>query len=196
MGNNNYEGAMEPEIVDDERENQKTSKGTGIPQIDIGIAGIGFAAHAISQICFYRYKIKELEIKRDALKNKLKSDENTIKTIANIEAQEIEKQSINLENILNVVAKKIKNEHIEKKQIIESMNLLTSAIIDPGSTVEIKQIFHETIKTYSDTLKNIGNEGVASLKSLAETTQKAVEASNKKRSNFSISYSPQKRIGQ
>lgn len=137
-----------------------------------------------------------MEIKRDALKNKLKSDENTIKTIAHIEAQEIEKQSTNLENILNVVAKKIRNEHIDKTQIIESMNLLTKGIVDPGNTVEIKKIFHETIKTYSETLKNTGNEGVASLKILAETTQKAVEASNRKRSNFSISYSPQKKIGQ
>ncbi len=35
LGNNDYESVIEPEIVNDERELQ----GTGIPQIDIGIAG-------------------------------------------------------------------------------------------------------------------------------------------------------------
>jgi len=184
---------MEPEILDDE---QQSSQLTGIPEIDITIAGFSLAAHAVSQISYYRYKIQELDIKRKALKNKLKSEESAIKELSKIELKEIEKQSVNLENILGVVAEKIKNEHIEKKQLLDAMDLLTKAMVDPRVSTEHKQflLLIENIRLYSETLKNIGNEGVASLNSLAKTTQKAVEASNQKRSNFKLLYSPSKRV--
>jgi len=182
---------MEPEILDDE---QQSSQLTGIPEIDITIAGFSLAAHAVSQISYYRYKIQELDIKRKALKNKLKSEESAIKELSKIELKEIEKQSVNLENILGVVAEKIKNEHIEKKQLLDAMDLLTKAMVDPRVSTEHKQFLLENIRAYSELLKNIGNEGVASLNSLAKTTQKAVEASNQKRSNFKLLYSPSKRV--
>jgi hypothetical protein len=141
---------------------------------------------SLTQFLEYSQKIKELDIKRMDIEKKYKSMDNVVNSIKELEIKEIEEQSKRLEEILKTTLKQIENNKLERKDIIKEISLLNKKAIDPKNSLDDKKMCLELIKMQSDILKDIGENGIRTLHELAQTTQKAIMASNEKRSKFNI----------
>jgi hypothetical protein len=141
---------------------------------------------SLSQILEYGQKLKELDIKRMDIEKKYKSMDNAINSIKEIEIKEIEEQSKRLKEILKTTLNQIKNNRLERKDIIKEISLLNKKALDPKNSLDDKKMCLDLIKMQSEILKDIGENGIRTLHELAQTTQKAITASNEKRSKFNI----------
>ena len=141
---------------------------------------------SLSKILEYNLRIKEVQLKKEEIKRKFKSMDKAIQSIKEIEIKELEEQSNRLKEVLKVTSKNLKSNHIEKKEIINSINNLTKGAMDSKKSIEDKKILLELVKIQSNYLQVLGEQGIATLKQLADTTQKAIIASNEKRGKFSI----------
>jgi len=141
---------------------------------------------SLSKILEYNVRIKEVKLKQVEIKEKSKSMNNALKAMKEIELKELEEQSNRLKEVLKVTSKEIKNNHIEKKDIIKSINQLTKGAMDSSKSMEEKRILLEFLEIQSNNLKVMGEQGLSTLQQLADTTQKAIIASYQKRAKFTI----------
>ncbi len=141
---------------------------------------------SLTQILEYGQKLEELKIKKLDVIKKYKSMDNAVNSIKEIEIKEIEEHSARLKEILKTTSNQIKNNRLERKDIIKEISLLNKKAIDPNNSLEDKKMCLELIKLQSEILKDIGENGIRTLHELARTTQKAITASNEKRSKFNI----------
>jgi len=140
----------------------------------------------LSKILEYNIRIEEVQLKKEEIKRKFKSMDNSINSIKEIEIKELEEQSNRLKEVLKVTSEDIALNHINKEKIINSIDNLNIAIMDSERSMEDKQLLREIIQIQSHNLNILGEQGIATLKQLADTTQKAIIASNEKRGKFSI----------
>lgn len=141
---------------------------------------------SLSRILEYHVRIKEVAAKKQELKVKYRSMDSAIKSIKDIEIKELEEQSKRLKEILEVASQEINSNHLQKSDLIKSINNLTNSAMSGERTIEDKQFILQLLELQSNNLKTLGEHGIATLEQLAVTTQKAITSSNEKRGKFNI----------
>ncbi len=135
-----------------------------------------FASEAIAQIAYYNHQVKILETEQKRINEEANIRHHQIDAALKAGLKLLDERRIALKMTLKVVTKDLENTHIEKKQILDSIDNLVKNISDPNLSSEEKTLSHSTISILSDSLKTMGQESTVKLNLIAQNTQKALEA--------------------
>jgi len=133
----------------------------------------------IIQISYYKHQVKALEIELERINAEANIRHHQIDAALNAGMQLLEERRIVLQSSLAIVTKDLDNTHIEKKQILDSIDMLVKNICTPTLSSQDKQINHSIIATLTNTLKDMGEQSTIKLDLIVKNTQKTLEATPK-----------------
>ena len=151
------------------------SKSSGWVGLVKGLNPLQHLSESIAQVCHYRHQIKVLETEQVRIREEADIRHHQIDAALEAALKTIEERRVAISSSLEAVSKELEHTLVERLKIVECISSLTMQMADQSFTTDDRKLFHTSIATLTDSLKDMGTESTAKLSLIATNTQKALE---------------------
>ena len=130
----------------------------------------------VADILNYQHQAKMLKVEQIRITEEAKIRHHQIDATLKVALKILEDRKKAIKNAFQIVSKELKQQHIERNEIIRSISNLNNGILDKANSLETKQLLQTALVEMSALLTNLGDQSTSKLALITENTSKALDA--------------------